>query len=72
MNQKTHILQAGFWKDEGEIRSNWAMDRKFASLFAAEKREAMYGGWKKAVEKSRAWTCLLISTITMTAGPIGK
>lgn len=49
-------LATGFWKDEGEIRSNWAMDRKFASLSAAEKREAMYGGWKKAVEKSRAWT----------------
>lgn len=49
-------LATGFWKDEGEVRSNWAMDRKFASLSAAEKREAMYGGWKKAVEKSRAWT----------------
>ena len=32
------------------------MDRKFASLSAPEKREAMYGGWKKAVEKSRGWT----------------
>lgn len=49
-------LATGFWKDEGEIRSNWAMDRKFASLSAPEKREAMYGGWKKAVEKSRGWT----------------
>ena len=49
-------LATGFWKDEGEIRSNWAMDRKFASLSAAEKREAMYGGWKKAVEKSCGWT----------------
>ena len=49
-------LATGFWKDEGEVRSNWAMDRKFASLSAPEKREAMYGGWKKAVEKSRAWT----------------
>lgn len=49
-------LATGFWKDEGEVRSNWAMDRKFASLSAPEKREAMYGGWKKAVEKSRGWT----------------
>ncbi len=49
-------LATGFWKDEGEVRSNWAMDRKFASLSSPEKREAMYGGWKKAVEKSRGWT----------------
>ena len=49
-------LAVGFWKDENEIRANWAVDRKFASLSLPEKREKMYAGWKKAVEKSRGWT----------------
>ncbi len=49
-------LATGFWKDESEIRNNWAMDRKFASLSTTERRRVMYDGWKKAVEKSRGWT----------------
>ena len=49
-------LAVGFWKDEGDIRANWAVDKEFDSRTADEDREKMYSGWKKAVEKTRGWT----------------
>ncbi|MBR0249883.1 MAG: glycerol kinase GlpK [Synergistaceae bacterium] len=49
-------LAVGFWKDEGDIRANWAEDRKFKPELGADEREKDYAGWKKAIEKSRGWT----------------
>lgn len=49
-------LATGFWKDEGDIRANWAQDHKFTPELDADDREKAYCGWKKAIEKSRGWT----------------
>ena len=49
-------LATGFWANEGELRENWAEDRRFDNLLAADKREKQYKGWIKAVEKSKGWT----------------
>ena len=49
-------LATGFWKDENDIRNNWAMDRKFAPALSADKRKEMYDGWKKAITKAQGWT----------------
>lgn len=49
-------LATGFWKDESDIRANWAMDRKFECKADEAKRREMYDGWKKAVSKSQGWT----------------
>ena len=48
-------LATGFWANEGELRENWAEDRRFDNLLAADKREKQYKGWLKAVEKSKGW-----------------
>ena len=48
-------LAVGFWKDKAEIAAKWNVDRTFTPTMAAETRERQYKGWKKAVERSRAW-----------------
>jgi len=48
-------LAAGFWKDLNEVRRNWKIDRVFTPEWEEEKREKMYRGWKRAVERSLGW-----------------
>ena len=48
-------LAAGIWKNLDELRTHWKIDREFTASLPAEKREEMYAGWKKAIEKSRGW-----------------
>ena len=49
-------LAVGFWKDESDIRANWAQDHKFTPELDEADREKAYAGWKRAIEKSRNWT----------------
>ena len=49
-------LAVGFWKDEGEIRANLAIDKIFKCESTEKEREENYNGWKKAVEKCKNWT----------------
>jgi glycerol kinase len=48
-------LASGFWKDRRQIAKNWQEDRYFEPAISAEKREALYSGWLRAVERSRGW-----------------
>ena len=48
-------LAVGFWKDKAEIASKWNVDRTFNPGMSSTARESKYKGWKKAVERSRAW-----------------
>ncbi len=48
-------LAVGFWKDKAEIAAKWNVDRTFNPDMPPAAREAKYSGWKKAVERSRAW-----------------
>ena len=48
-------LAAGFWKDKAEIASQWKRDARFEPAMAAGEREALYGGWKRAVERALRW-----------------
>ncbi len=49
-------LAVGFWKSKGEIAQNWSMSKKFRPSMDEEKRNELYIGWKKAVERSKNWT----------------
>ena len=49
-------LAVGFWKDESDIRANWAVDKVFKCESSEQEREKNYDGWKKAIEKSKGWT----------------
>jgi glycerol kinase len=48
-------LAVGFWKDQEDVRRNWALDRQFRPAMAADKREQLYRRWKKAVARSLDW-----------------
>jgi glycerol kinase len=48
-------LAVGYWRDLDDIRRNWALDREFRPAMEEARREALYKGWRKAVERARGW-----------------
>lgn len=48
-------LAVGYWKDRNEIAAQWQLERRFEPQMAKEKQEALYEGWKKAVEAAMAF-----------------
>lgn len=48
-------LAVGYWDDRDEICGIWRLDRRFEPAMAAEVRESLYGGWKKAVHAAMAF-----------------
>jgi glycerol kinase len=48
-------LAVGVWKDLDELRSLWAADRRWEPTMAADRREALYRGWQRAVQRSFDW-----------------
>ncbi len=48
-------LAVGFWETEDDIRTNWGMDKTWNPSMGADKREALYAEWKKAVTRTFDW-----------------
>ncbi|TAK25760.1 MAG: glycerol kinase [Chloroflexota bacterium] len=48
-------LGIGFWPDRATIARQWAKDREFLPAMAADRRESLYRGWRRAVQRSRDW-----------------
>jgi glycerol kinase len=48
-------LAVGFWQDTGDVTKNWALDRRFEPQMDEEKREKLFRGWKKAVQRALDW-----------------
>ncbi|MGH0034296.1 MAG: glycerol kinase GlpK [Myxococcota bacterium] len=48
-------LGVGFWKDPEALASATDRARVFEPALDADRREALYAGWKRAVERSRDW-----------------
>ena len=48
-------LAVGLWRDQAEIQSNWALDRRFEPSMPASRRERLLDGWHRAVERSKGW-----------------
>lgn len=48
-------LAVGFWKNREEIESIREIDKIFIPKMKKNKRDELYNGWKKAVERSRDW-----------------
>lgn len=46
-------LAVGYWSSQDEITANWALEREFTPAMSASERDALYGGWQRAVERSR-------------------
>jgi glycerol kinase len=48
-------LAVGFWSGQQELRERWAEGRRWTPAMDAQPREAEYGQWRKAVERSLGW-----------------
>ncbi len=48
-------LAVGYWADIAEIAANWAPDRTFEPAMDTARRDSLYRGWQRAVERSRGW-----------------
>jgi glycerol kinase len=49
-------LATGFWSGRDDIRTNWALDRRFDPMMPASERDARRRTWARAVERVRGWT----------------
>jgi glycerol kinase len=48
-------LGAGVWKGPDELAGLWRADRAFEPHMADDEREALYAGWKRALERAKGW-----------------
>jgi glycerol kinase len=48
-------LAVGFWDGPEEIAGQWASDCSFQAEMGEKRREALYGQWKRALDRSRGW-----------------
>jgi glycerol kinase len=48
-------LAVGVWRDLDELRQQWAAERSWQPMLAADAREARYREWKKAVTRTFDW-----------------
>ena len=48
-------LAVGFWEDLTELRSKWAVDRRFIPDMDESKRADLLNYWKKAITKAKGW-----------------
>jgi glycerol kinase len=47
-------MGVGLWKKD-EIAAHWAQERLFEPQMEAERREKLYRGWLRAVERTKGW-----------------
>lgn len=48
-------LAVGFWDNLDDLRANWLMDKTWEPKMDAAKRDELYKGWLKAVERTFDW-----------------
>lgn len=49
-------LAVGFWDNKEELVAKWDRDALFVPKMAEEKKEKLYAGWQKAVERAKDWS----------------
>ena len=48
-------LAVGYWKDQEDISTNWALSKSFTPKMKSSKREFLLKGWHKAIKCTREW-----------------
>jgi glycerol kinase len=48
-------LAVGFWADRSALPDSGGAVTRFEPLMGEDRREALYAGWQRAVERSRNW-----------------
>ncbi|CEP81423.1 glycerol kinase GlpK [Paraclostridium sordellii] len=48
-------LAVGFYKNKDDIKQKWVIDTEFIPKMSDKKRDVLYKGWKRAVERTLLW-----------------
>jgi glycerol kinase len=48
-------LATGFWKDEEELAHQFRVARRFEPAISSSRRDQLYAGWQRAVERAKGW-----------------
>ena len=48
-------LAVGYWEGLEDIAALWQVGAEFTPAMPSEKADALYAGWKRAVERARGW-----------------
>jgi glycerol kinase len=48
-------LAVGYWRDPGDIVTNWQIDRRFEPAMARDRAAELTAGWEKAVARAKGW-----------------
>ncbi|MDR5778508.1 glycerol kinase GlpK [Caballeronia sp. LZ065] len=48
-------LAVGYWKDLGELKAQWQLERRFTPSMPAEDVASRLAGWQRAVGAAKAW-----------------
>jgi len=48
-------LAVGVWKTPEELRERRAIAARYEPKMTRDQRDGLYGGWQRAVERSRGW-----------------
>jgi glycerol kinase len=48
-------IASGYWTGREELRTNWKADRTWTPAMEPDRREELYRGWQKAVQRSFDW-----------------
>jgi glycerol kinase len=48
-------LAVGFWENLEDLRANWQVDKTWQPKMDSARREHLYRGWKRAVERTFGW-----------------
>jgi glycerol kinase len=48
-------LATGFWNNEQELSAQLRIERRFEPAMDAHRREELYAGWQRAVERAKGW-----------------
>jgi len=48
-------LAVGFWSGRDELTAQWVEDARFEPAMAASDRDALLHGWRRAVDRAKAW-----------------
>lgn len=59
-------LAVGYWKSLAEVEAFWQAERVFEPTMRASERDALWAGWKEAVERTRSVTIHGVYSSSMT------
>ena len=48
-------LAVGYWKDVGELKQQWKLERRFTHGMRQEEVETCIAGWQRAINAAKAW-----------------